>query len=72
MNKMMNKNNGRFRAIKNLAISLKLHVFHSPAISGNAGDSVYWTSGDYRAHMIETDYWKAVTLAESRMLHNIH
>ena len=69
---MMNRNSGRFLAIKNLAISLKVHVFHSPAIIGDAGDSAYWTSGDYRAHMIETENRRAQTLAESRMLRNIH
>jgi hypothetical protein len=66
---MMNRNNERYGAIKNLVISLKLHVFHSPAISGNTGNSVYENSGEYRAHVIETEYLKATALAQSKMLH---
>ena len=69
INKMMYRNNERFGAIKNLVISLKLHVFHSPAISDNAGNSVYENSGEYRAHVIETEYLKTTALAESKMLH---
>jgi len=68
INEIMNRNNGRIGAIKNFGISLKLHGFHSSAISGNVGDSAYRISGDYRARVIETEHWKAATLAESRML----
>ena len=66
MDKMMNRNSGRFGAIKNLVASLKLHIIHSPRINGNTEVPVYWTSRDYRAHVIETEYGKATALAESR------
>jgi hypothetical protein len=68
----MNRNNGRLGRIKNLAISLKLWIFHSPAISGDAGNFAYLTSGDYRAHLTKTEYWKATTLAESKMMQINH
>ena len=68
MDEIVNRNEGRFGAIKNLGITLKLLGFHAPDINGKIGDIAYKASGDYRAHAIVMEQQKATALVESRML----
>jgi hypothetical protein len=59
------KNSGRFGAIKNFGLSLRMAGFNTKTLSG-IPESTYISSEDCHNHLIEMEYQKSRTRAEAQ------